>query len=399
METATITQILTIFLAVSVIIVFILIVLFFALWLKRRERKQTAEDLTENKNQSKIESKIIETKQYSTENIKKFMDFDEIKDNMIVQKNGKRFVMVIQCQGINYDLMSSIEKVGVEQGFIQFLNTLTKPIQIYVQSRKVNLEESIENYRKKLKNIEISYNKAKLQFDNAQKSNKMSADTMKKLRMEFVRQKNLYDYTRDIIANTESMSLNKNILTKKYYIAISYYPENPDELFKKEEIIDLAFSELYTTAQSILRGLLMCEVTGKVLDSEELADLLYVAYNRDASELFGVDKAINAGYDALYTAAPDIIDKKIKELDKIIKEKAITLANETIDEVTLNNQKKKEMELKEKNMKDLIKEMAKSMIEENTGYIPEEIAKESIKKIEDSKDTNESRKEHKNEKK
>lgn len=399
METATITQILTIFLAVSVIILFILIVLFFALWLKRRERKQTAEDLTENKNQSKIESKIIETKQYSTENIKKFMDFDEIKDNMIVQKNGKRFVMVIQCQGINYDLMSSIEKVGVEQGFIQFLNTLTKPIQIYVQSRKVNLEESIENYRKKLKNIEISYNKAKLQFDNAQKSNKMSADTMKKLRMEFVRQKNLYDYTRDIIANTESMSLNKNILTKKYYIAISYYPENPDELFKKEEIIDLAFSELYTTAQSILRGLLMCEVTGKVLDSEELADLLYVAYNRDASELFGVDKAINAGYDALYTAAPDIIDKKIKELDKIIKEKAITLANETIDEVTLNNQKKKEMELKEKNMKDLIKEMAKSMIEENTGYIPEEIAKESIKKIEDSKDTNESRKEHKNEKK
>ena len=151
METATITQILTIFLAVSVIILFILIVLFFALWLKRRERKQTAEDLTENKNQSKIESKIIETKQYSTENIKKFMDFDEIKDNMIVQKNGKRFVMVIQCQGINYDLMSSIEKVGVEQGFIQFLNTLTKPIQIYVQSRKVNLEESIENYRKKLK--------------------------------------------------------------------------------------------------------------------------------------------------------------------------------------------------------------------------------------------------------
>ena len=399
METATITQILTIFLAVSVIILFILIVLFFALWLKRRERKQTAEDLTENKNQSKIESKIIETKQYSTENIKKFMDFDEIKDNMIVQKNGKRFVMVIQCQGINYDLMSSIEKVGVEQGFIQFLNTLTKPIQIYVQSRKVNLEESIENYRKKLKNIEISYNKAKLQFDNAQKSNKMSADTMKKLRMEFVRQKNLYDYTRDIIANTESMSLNKNILTKKYYIAISYYPENPDELFKKEEIIDLAFSELYTTAQSILRGLLMCEVTGKVLDSEELADLLYVAYNRDASELFGVDKAINAGYDALYTTAPDIIDKKIKELDKIIKEKAITLANETIDEVTLNNQKKKEMELKEKNMKDLIKEMAKSMIEENTGYITEEIAKESIKKIEDSKDTNESRKEHKNEKK
>ena len=400
MGTTSITNILTIFLILSVSVLFILIIAFVILMLKRKNENQKDEDSIQIKSEdAKKTSNVIETKAYTTNSVKDFMDFDDIKDNMIIQKNGKRLVMVIQCQGINYDLMSSIEKVGVEQGFIQFLNTLTKPIQIYVQSRKVNLEESIENYRKKLKNIEISYNKAKLQFDNAQKSNKMSADTMKKLRMEFVRQKNLYDYTRDIIANTESMSLNKNILTKKYYIAISYYPENPDELFKKEEIIDLAFSELYTTAQSILRGLLMCEVTGKVLDSEELADLLYVAYNRDASELFGVDKAINAGYDALYTAAPDIIDKKIKELDKIIKEKAITLANETIDEVTLNNQKKKEMELKEKNMKDLIKEMAKSMIEENTGYIPEEIAKESIKKIEDSKDTNESRKEHKNEKK
>ena len=386
MGTTSITNILTIFLILSVSVLFILIIAFVILMLKRKNENQKDEDSIQIKSEdAKKTSNVIETKAYTTNSVKDFMDFDDIKDNMIIQKNGKRLVMVIQCQGINYDLMSSIEKVGVEQGFIQFLNTLTKPIQIYVQSRKVNLEESIENYRKKLKNIEISYNKAKLQFDNAQKSNKMSADTMKKLRMEFVRQKNLYDYTRDIIANTESMSLNKNILTKKYYIAISYYPENPDELFKKEEIIDLAFSELYTTAQSILRGLLMCEVTGKVLDSEELADLLYVAYNRDASEIFGIDKAIRAGYDSLYTTAPDVIDKKMYELDKVINERAINLANETIDQATLNSQKKKELELKEKNLEELIKDMAKSLIEENRGYIPEDIAQEAIKEIDEKK--------------
>ena len=96
---------------------------------------------------------------YTSENIKKFMDFDDIKDNMIIQKDGKRLVMVIKCQGVNYDLMSSIEKVGVEQGFIQFLNTLTRPIQLYVQARKVNLEESVSNYNKRLKVIEMNYNK------------------------------------------------------------------------------------------------------------------------------------------------------------------------------------------------------------------------------------------------
>lgn len=380
MDAENLTQILTIVLLFSVIILFILIVVFAVLWFKNKKSKSKKNK--ENSKEEKLAPNTIQTKVYSTENIKKFMEFDEIKDNMIIQKNGKRMVMVVQCQGINYDLMSGVEKVGIEQGFIQFLNTLTRPIQIYIQSRKVNLEESLENYRKRLKNIENSYNRAKIQFEQAQKNTALDADKLKNIRMEYVRQKNLYDYTRDIISNTESMSLNKNILTKKYYIAVSYYPENPDELFKKEEIIDLAFSELYTTAQSILRTLSMCEITGKVLDSEELADLLYVAYNRDSAEIFGVDKAIKAGYDSLYTTAPDVIDKKMQQLDKMINERALDLANETIDKVALNSQKRREMELKEKNLEELIKEMAKTMIEENKGYIPEDIAEESIQEIE-----------------
>lgn len=382
METSSITNMLTIFLIVSVIILFILVIAFIVLMLKRRTENQKEED----SNQIKIEdtkksSSIIETKLYTTNNIKDFMDFDDIKDNMIIQKNGKRLVMVIQCQGINYDLMSGVEKVGVEQGFIQFLNTLTRPIQIYIQSRKVNLEESLDNYKKQLKSIESSYGKAKLQYEQSLKNNSMDSDKLKNIKFEYVRQKNLYEYTKDIISNTETMSLNKNILTKKYYIAISYYPENPDELFKKEEIIDLAFSELYTTAQSILRALSMCDVSGRVLSSVELADLLYVAYNRDASEIFGIDKAIRAGYDSLYTTAPDVIDKKMYELDKLINERAINLANDTIDKATLNSQKKKELELKEKNLEELIKEMAKNLIEENKGYIPEDVAKEAIEEI------------------
>ena len=388
MGTDYITNILKISLIISVVLLFILMVAFIILELKRKNEKKEDEELIEIKSkEDKKTSNTTQTKIFTTKDIKDFMDFDEIKDNMIIQKNGKRLVMVIQCQGINYDLMSSIEKVGVEQGFVQFLNTLTRPIQIYIQSRKVNLEESIENYKKKLKTIESNYGKARFQYDEATKNNNINPDKFKNIKFEYIRQKNLYEYTKDIISNTETMSLNKNILTKKYYIAISYYPENPDELFKKEEIIDLAFSELYTTAQSILRALAMCDVSGRVLDSLELADLLYVAYNRDSSEIFGVDKAISAGYDSLYTTAPDVLDKKIEALNKMINEKSMLLANDTIEKVTLNNQKKKEIELKEKNLENLIKEMAQSIIEENRGYIPEEIVEESIKEIEKSKET------------
>lgn len=383
MGAQSLTQLLTTLLIISLIIFFILVVALIVITTKKKNenkenKKQTKESTSEVE---KTQSNIVQTKMYTAENVKKFMDFDEIKDNMIIQKNGKRLVMVIQCQGVNYDLMSSIEKVGVEQGFVQFLNTLTRPIQLHIQARKVNLEDSVSNYKKRLKNIEMSFNKIKMQYEQAQKNSSISDSRFKSIKLEYVRQKNLYEYTKDIISNTEKMSLNKNILTKNYYIAISYYPENSDDLFKKEEIIDMAFSELYTNAQSILRTLSVCGVTGKVLNSTELADLLYVAYNRDSSEIYGVDKAIKAGYDALYTTAPDVIEKKIEELNKLIEKRALELANETIEDVTVKSKKRKELELKEKEMEDIIRSMARTMIEENEEYIGTSIAQEAIEEI------------------
>lgn len=387
-----VTKLLMVFLALSIIILFVLIVVFIILSVKKKQ-KESDNDNTKIKTKNITpNTNIIQTKMYTSENIKKFMDFDDIKDNMIIQKDGKRLVMVIKCQGVNYDLMSSIEKVGVEQGFIQFLNTLTRPIQLYVQARKVNLEESVSNYNKRLKVIEMNYNKIRMQYEQAQKDTSISDAKFKEIKMEYIRQKNLYEYTKDIISNTEKMSLNKNILTKNYYIAISYYPDNSDDLFKKDELLDMAFSELYTNAQAILRTLSVCGVTGKVLDSTELADLLYVAYNRDASEIYGVDKAIKAGYDSLYTTAPDVINRKIEELDKMINERALNLANETVDRVYMRNKRQKELEMKEENLDSLIKEMAKNLIEENEGYIPKDIAEASIKEIDEANEIKETKK-------
>jgi len=385
MDGQILTQILSIALIISIIILFILIVAFIIIALKNQKEKKEREAKFKKENSTPTEENGInngvQTKTYTIEDVKKFLDFDDIKDNMIIQLGGKKLIMVIQCQGINYDLMSGIEKASVEQGFVQFLNTLTRPIQIYVQSRKVNLEESIINYKKRLKNIEQNYNKARIQFEQAQSNPAINTENFKKIRMEYIKQKNLLEYTKDIIANTERMSLNKNILTKNYYIAISYYPEDTEGLFKKEELLDMAFSELYTTAQSILRTLSICNITGKVLDSTELADLLYVAYNRDASEIYGIDKAIKSGYDALYTTAPDVINKKIEELDKMIYNRAVELANNTIEDTILKDRRQKELEDKERDLEKIIRQMAKNMIDDNKDYIGEEVAEKSKKEI------------------
>ena len=143
-----------------------------------------------------------------------FMEFDTVEDNMIVQKNGNKYIMVIECQGINYDLMSAVEKNSVEEGFIQFLNTIRHPIQIYVQTRTINLESSLQTYRDKVKEIEESLQREEVKYKEMSSSGNYTREELNQAYYELTKQRNLAEYGKDIIYNTEKMSLNKNVLNQ-----------------------------------------------------------------------------------------------------------------------------------------------------------------------------------------
>ena len=117
--------------------------------------------------------------------------------------------MVVECQGINYDLMSDMEKVSVEQGFISFLNTLRHPVQLYIQTRTINLERSIEGYKSKLSDIDRKYVKLKSRYEDILKQKDSSMNDIEKAKYELVKQKNLKEYTEDIIRDIERQSLNR----------------------------------------------------------------------------------------------------------------------------------------------------------------------------------------------
>lgn len=364
-------------LIVGVIFFFIVILVFSLMFMNFREkrRKKELDEKAEGKSQVK-KSNII----YTPESIIDFMDFEKIEDNMIIQKNGK-FLMVVECQGINYDLMSDMEKVSVEQGFISFLNTLRYPIQLYIQTRTINLERSVDGYKEKLKEIERKYNSLEVEYQNILKKENASSDEIDKLKYELVKQRNLQEYTEDIIRDIERQSLNKNILSKKYYVIVPcYQSEIVAGDFDKTEIRNMAFSELYTRARSVINSLFACQVTGKILNSEELVELLYIAYNRDESDLFWLDKMKQAGFDELYSTAPDVIDKKLKILNKQIEDKSVDLANEKINEA----KREKEIEImeKEKNEEELVKQKAKNLIKRHKKYIGEEIADRALENLE-----------------
>lgn len=344
-----------------VILILILVLGFIAaiLIFKMRKKKEPQNNniQVQNQGQSQAKPNLITRDGKAIDSIYKFMEFDEVLDNMIVRKGRKQYVMVIECKGINYDLLSEDEKNAVESGFIEFLNTLRFSIQLYVQTRKLNFEDLINNYHGRIHDIDNQIARLNTQIENAKRNG--NNDLVAKLEFERNRRQNILEYGESITDYTEKLSESKNILQQKTYIIISYYTAEFGDTsnYSNDEIDDIAFSELYTRAQTLIRALASAEVTGKVLNSEELMELLYVAYNREQSEIYTLRNALNSEYDKLYSTARDVMEEKKTRINRQIEADAAKLASKSIIDAD-----KEEMQKRRK--EEQIKQKALEMVEE-----------------------------------
>lgn len=365
---------------VLVILVFVIFMLFFAygviVYKSKNKTKEEIRSSERGKNSSEYTSTAVGN--LSKESIIKFMEFDTIKDNMIIRKNRTQYVMVIQCQGVNYDLMSEQEKIAVEEGFVQFLNTLRFQIQLYVQTRSLNLKDIIDGYKQKVKSIEQEIEQIRNKMRIASENGNIKA--FEKLRYEERRKVNILEYGSDISQYIGRMSLNRNVLQQKTYIIISYFVSELGNVanYSKDEIDNMCFSELYTRSQSIIRSLASCEVSGKILNSEELAELLYIAYNRDDAELLQLSKALDAEYDALYSTSKDVLKKKEEMIDKQIEKEAVELATNSIMSADEKIEKEKEERAARERK---IKKKALKLVDEYRDQMNDELYQKVVEEV------------------
>lgn len=382
MDSQSKTQLIQILMYILVpVIIAIIGLVCFLIYVRHKEKKSDPRNTNNQSGNNNIPEVKNPVNAQNRQSIFNFMEFDNIEDNMIVQRNENRYLMVIGCQGVNYDLMSEMEKNSVEESFVQFLNTLRYPIQMYIQTRAVNLESSLRGYKEKLKEVEDKYNNLEIRYNQMLDSGDYTEEQLQKAYFELTRQANLKEYGNSVIQDTERMSLNRNILNKTYYIVVSYYAaEAGNDKLDKEEIKNIAFSELYTRCQSIISSISPCGVRGKILRTNELVELLYMAYNRDEAETFGLDKALKAGFNELYSTAPDVYEKKMRELDKLIEQRAMDKAVQKVNEA--RTQIQQQVAEKEENIDSIIDEMAKLILEENEPYIGEDVKDLAIENIE-----------------
>jgi hypothetical protein len=196
----------------------------------------------------------------------------EVRDGIVIMNDGS-FRSVVMVKSINFDLMSPQEQEAVEYSYQGFLNSLYFPIQIFMRSQKVDLQPYI----------------AKLDKIRTEHDNMLLA-----LLME------------DYIGYIDALSQQTNIMDKRFYITIPFYPvidatkaltqsknffTGLGQLFNNkeqhvvinEQDLENAKSELRNRVQAVLSGLLQCGVQGLPLDTQELIELYYDSYNPDTA--------------------------------------------------------------------------------------------------------------------
>lgn len=272
------------------------------------------------------------TEVYRKEDVFKFMEFDRILDKMIVQNGGSRFTMAIRCKGINYDLMSEVEQLSVEEGFITFLNTLKYPIQLYVQAQNIDLKGNVTKYKNNIEELTKDYNDINEKYNKLASAFDVDERELEQVTKERDRITNVYEYAHDIIKYVEKMSTNKSLLQRKFYVLLSYNTSeiNAVDKFSKDEVVEMCSTELMTRCKGIISALSSCSVSGEILDSNELADLLYSAYNRDDKSLMSVREAIESGMLRLYSTSEDAFARKEEKIEDYLRNQAQLRAYQAI---------------------------------------------------------------------
>ncbi len=194
---------------------------------------------------------------------------NEIRDGVVIMSDGS-YRSVVMLKSINFDLMSPQEREAVEYSYQGFLNSLYFPVQIFVRSQKVDLGPYIE----------------KLDKIRGEHDNMLLAMLMD-----------------DYINFMDNLAAQTNIMDKKFYVVIPFFPnvdtqkavQASKSLFsglfgQKEQAITInegdleaAKTELRNRVQAVLNGLMQCGVQGLPLDTQELIELYYDAYNPDTA--------------------------------------------------------------------------------------------------------------------
>lgn len=195
-----------------------------------------------------------------------FVPIQEVRDGVVVMKDGTvRSILLVSS--INFDLKSTDEQQAIIYQFQNFLNSLDFPVQIFVQSRRLDIRPYIALLEGRV--------------------NEQSNDLMK------VQVKEYINFVKKFTEDT-------NIMTKNFFVVVAYTPAltsnaTKGNIFSKllgkgkvDTVNNAAFDEIRSQLDQRLsvieQGLVRTGVRAVKLGTEEVVELFYKLFNPGETE-------------------------------------------------------------------------------------------------------------------
>lgn len=179
-----------------------------------------------------------------------FLPFEDITNNMIILGNH-RYRAVLSCSSTNYQLKTTGEREQIEMSFQRFLNTITFPITLFLQTKVIDNSSRLEELRKDAERITV----------------------------EFPNMANYAEQYQKDMANLSQIIGNNQ--QKKRYIIVTYDDSGALDTLSDEEKVIHAEKEIQHRCNGLIGNLQAVGVRAEIMKTPELVELVYSCYYRD----------------------------------------------------------------------------------------------------------------------
>jgi hypothetical protein len=197
-----------------------------------------------------------------------FVPIKEVRDGIVVLKDGTLRALIL-ASSVNFSLKSDDERTAIILQFQDFLNSLDFSVQIFVQSRKLDIRPYIALLEQ-------------------QEKNQMS-DLMKIQTQEYI------EFIKNFTENT-------NIMTKHFFLVIPYSPavlqgkgvgsitylikpkDKKEALQTDKDLFEEHRAQLEERLSVVEQGLVRCGIRVVQLGTEEVIELFYKIFNPGDAE-------------------------------------------------------------------------------------------------------------------
>lgn len=212
---------------------------------------------------------MTETMANTAQTTQNFVPIQEIRDGVAILKNGGMRALVL-ATSLNFALKSSDEQSAILLQFQNFLNSLDFSIQIFIQSKKLDIRPYLALLEDRLK--------------------EQQTELMK------IQVKEYIEFIRTFVEST-------NIMSKSFFIVVPYDPpiitnssnpltkmmpgrnkgasgegQTPDEKFQEYR------GQLEQRVSTVEQGLVRCGIRTAELGTEEVVELFYKIFNPGETE-------------------------------------------------------------------------------------------------------------------